>query len=69
MKILFMKISSQNAWLVDENISVLGINQFMKFVKIHELSNLQNSMNHRSLRPQKFGAIRNQQDQFIFYQY
>ena len=58
MKLLFAKISSQNAWLVDENISVLGINQFRKFVKIHELSSLQNSMNYRSLRPQKFGAIR-----------
>ena len=58
MKVLFAKISSQNAWLVDENVSVLGINQFMKFVKIHELSSLQNSKNYRSLRPQKFGAIR-----------
>ena len=69
MKILFMKISSQNAWLVDENVSVLGINQFMKFVKIHELSSLQNSMNHRSLRPQNLELYGNQQDQFIFYQH
>ena len=59
MKVLFAKISSQNAWLVDENVRVLAlINQFLKFVKIHELSSLQNSMNYRSVRPQKFGAIR-----------
>ena len=58
MKVLFAKISSQNAWLVDENVSMLGIYQFRKFVKIHKLSSLQNSMNYRSLRPQKFGAIR-----------
>ena len=34
-KILFTKYSSQNAWLVDEVVSVL-VTEFTKFGKIHK---------------------------------
>ena len=62
MKILFTKISSQNASLVDEEVSVLGTNNsqnLVRFMKIYHgnLLSRQNGMNHKNFRPLKLGAI------------
>ena len=56
-----MKISSQDAWLVDENFSVLGTKNSQNLAQTLYHKNLlsrKNGMNHKILRPQKFGTIR-----------
>ena len=57
MKFLFTKISSQHAWLADEEVSVLGINKFMNLHwedsrKLHHENLLsgQNGTNHENFR-------------------
>ena len=56
VKVLFIKISSQNAWLVHAEVSELGTSNSRNLGKCNLLSR-QNGMNHENFRPWKFGAI------------
>ena len=54
-KILFTKISSQNAWFVDEEVSVLGTNNSWNLTRFTKLLSWkcnfrQNSMNHENFQ-------------------
>ena len=53
IKFLFTKISSQNAWLVNEEVVCLALTIHKdSFTKIYF-----QDMNHENFKPRKFGAI------------
>ena len=57
-----MKIYSQNVWLVDEEVSVLGTNNprnLRTFMRIYHKNfvSKQNSINHKNFRPRKFETV------------
>ena len=55
-----MKFSSRNAWLVDEEVSMLGtitIQEESQKLYHENLLLRQKGINHENFRPQKIGAI------------